>query len=76
MGVDADGWHTHAGGHDGDLHALVGAGVALHAPDVVDQHRVFQKILRDEFGAQRVAGHQHSFGEISGLRGNMRGWGC
>ena len=36
VGVDADGGHTHTGGHDGDLDALVGAGIALNAPDVVN----------------------------------------
>ena len=48
VGVDADGGHAHAGGHDGDLHAFVGAGVALDAPDIVHQHGVFQKVLRNE----------------------------
>ena len=45
----------------------------LHAPDVVDQNGVFQKIFRNEFGAQGIAGHQHGFAEIPGLCGNMRG---
>ena len=73
VGVDADGGHTHAGGHDGDLHAFVGAGVALNAPAVVDQHRIFQESFRDELGAQRIAGHEHGFAEVPGLGGNMRG---
>ena len=76
VGVNADGGHTHAGGHDGDLDTLVGAGVALHAPDVVDEDGVFQEILGDEFAAQRVAGHQYGLAEITGLCGNVRGGGC
>ena len=76
VGINADGGHTHAGCHDGDLDALVGAGVALHTPDVVDEDGVFQKILGDEFAAQRVAGHQDGLAEITGLCGNMRGGGC
>ena len=75
MGVDADGGHSHAGGHDGDLHTLIGAGIALNAPDVVHQHRVFQKVFRNELGAQGIAGHQHGLAKIAGLGGNMRGWG-
>ena len=66
VGVDADGGHTHAGGHDGNLHAFVGAGMSLDAPDIIDQHRVFQKVFRDEFGPQGVAGHQDGFAEIAG----------
>jgi len=75
IGIDTDGRHAHAGGHDGDLDTLVGAGVALHAPDVVDEDGVFQEILGDEFAAQRVAGHQYGLAEITGLCGNMRGGG-
>ncbi|CAN4018018.1 Ribosome-associated protein L7Ae-like, partial [Dysosmobacter welbionis] len=63
MGVNADGGHPHAGGHDGHRRALIGAGVALDAPDVVHQLRVLQKGLRDEFGPQRIAGHQNGLGK-------------
>ena len=56
VGVDADGGHAHAGGHDGDLHALVGASIALDTPDVIDEHGIFQKIFRNEFGAQGIKG--------------------
>ena len=75
VGVDADGGHAHAGGHDGDLHPLVGAGIALDAPDVVHQHRVLQEVLRNELRAQGVAGHKHGLAEVSGFGGNM-GSGC
>ena len=73
MGVDADGGHSHAGGHHGDGHALIGAGVALDAPDVVHQHGVFQEGFGDELGAQGVAGHQNGFGEGTGCGAVMGG---
>ena len=73
MGVDADGGHSHTGGHDGDLDPLVSAGVTLDAPDIVHKHRVFQKVLRNKFGAQRISRHQNSLTEIPGLRFNMGG---
>ena len=37
VGVDTDGRHPHAAGHHADGNALVGACVALHAADVVDE---------------------------------------
>ena len=66
MGVDADGGHSHAGGHHGDGHALIAPVVALDAPDVVHQHGVFQEGFGDELGAQGVAGHQNGFGKRAG----------
>jgi len=71
--VNADGRHTHAGGHDGDAHAVIGAGVALNAPDVVDEHGIGQEIFRDEFRAQRIAGHQDSLSEVAGPGADVRG---
>ena len=67
VGVNADGGHTHAGGHDGDLHALVKAGIAIDTPDIIDQHRVFQKVFRNELCPQRITGHQHGFAEANGV---------
>ena len=63
VGVDADGGHAHAGGHDGDLDALIVAGVALNAADIVHKNGVFQEIFSDELGPQGVAGHQHGLAE-------------
>ena len=65
VGVDADGGHAHAGGHDGHADAVIRAGVALHAADVVDEPRIFKERFGNEFRAQRVAGHQDSFGKIA-----------
>ena len=76
MGVNTNGRHTHAGGHDGHPDALIGAGIALDAPNIVHQHRIFQKVFRNEFAAQGVTGHQHSLSKIAGFGGNMRGRGC
>ena len=70
--VDADRRDAHAGGHHGHGHALPRAGVALHAADVVDEHRVFQKGLGDEFRAQRVTGHEHGLGVLAGFGCDMR----
>ena len=57
IGINADGGHAHAARHHADGHAVIGAGVALHTAHVVDKVRVFQKVFRNEFGAQRVARH-------------------
>ena len=65
-GINADGGHAHAGGHDGDLDALIGAGVALDPPDVVYQHGVFQKMIGDILGTKGIAGHQDRLAEIGG----------
>ena len=73
VGVDTDGRHAHAGGHHGDALALVIAGVALHAADVVDHHGVLEEGLGDELRAQRIAGHQHGTGEIALLGGDVGG---
>ncbi len=65
--VDADGGHTHAGGHDRHGNALPRAGVPLHAADVVDEHGVCEEGVGDELRAQRVAGHEHGLGDLAGL---------
>jgi len=60
------------GGHHGHGHALPRAGVALHAADVVDEHGIFKEGLGDEFRAQRVTGHEHGLGDLTGFGFNMR----
>ena len=72
IGVNADGGHAHAAGHDRNALALVKTRVALHAADVVDEFGVGEISVRDEFGAERVAGHQHGAGKISGCRRDVR----
>ena len=67
VGVDADGGHTHAGGHDGNLDALVGAGVTLNTTDVIHQDGVLQEVLSDELGAQGIAGHEDGLAEVAVL---------
>ena len=66
VGVDADAGDAHTGGHNGHRRSLVGAGVALDAPDVVHQLHVFQKALRDKVCPQGIAGHQHRFSKCAG----------
>ena len=73
VGIDADGRHAHARGHDADALALPGAGVAVYAAHVVDQLGVGEVGVGDEFGAQRVAGHQYGAGEVAGLAADVRG---
>ena len=63
MGIDADGGHPHAGGHD----APVGPGIALNAPDVVHQNGVLQEGLGNELRTQGIPGHQNGFAEITGF---------
>ena len=76
MGIDADGGHAHAGGHDGDLHTLIVAGVALNTTDVVHQNGVLQEILCNKLGTQRIAGHQNSLAEADLIEDvDMRGRG-
>ena len=70
--VDADRRDAHAGGHHGHGHALPRAGVALHAADVIDEHGIFKEGLGDELRAQRVAGHEHGLGDLTGFGFNMR----
>lgn len=67
MGVNTDGRHTHAGGHDGHPDALIGAGIALDAPNIVHQHRIFQKVFRNEFAAQGSPGISTVFPKSPGL---------
>ena len=68
ISVQADGGHTHAVAHDGDLLALVGAGVAQHVADGVEADRVFQIMLRHILCPQGIAGHQHDLGNVGLLR--------
>ena len=47
MGVDPDGRHPHAGGHDGDRRPVIQARIPLDPPDIIDQARLLQVMLRD-----------------------------
>ena len=73
VGIDADGRHAHAAAHHADGAALIGAGVAVHTADVGDKARVLEEGLGNEFGAQRVAGHQDGLGEIAVFSAVMGG---
>ena len=76
LGVQGEGGDAHAGAHDGNLLAFEGAGIAQHIPNVVEEDGVFQIVLRDELGAQRVAGHQDHLGHMgAGLEFNTGGRG-
>ena len=57
VGVDADGGHTHTGGHNGNLNALVVAGVAVDTTDIVYKNRILQKILSNKLGTQGITRH-------------------
>ena len=75
VGVDAHRGHTHTGGHHRHLYTVISAGIALNTADVVDQNRVFQEVFSNEFGPQRVTGHQYGLCKITGLCGNVGGGG-
>ena len=72
-GINADRRHAHTGGHDGNFHAVIRSGVALHTAHVVHEHGVFQEIFCDEFCAQGISGHQNRLAEVTGLGADMRG---
>ena len=63
VGVDADGGHSHAGSHDGNLDALVVAGVTVDTTNIVYQNGIFKESLCNKFGAQGIAGHQNGLAE-------------
>ena len=72
VGIDADGGHAHAGGHDGHPDALVGAGVALDAADIVDEDGILEEVVCDVLRAQRIARHKDGLAEVFGLCLDMR----
>ena len=67
VGVNADGRHAHAGGHDGHLHPFVQAGVPLDAPDVIHQHGIFQEGFRNKLGPQGSPNTRSSVPKSPGL---------
>ena len=71
-GINADGRHAHAGGHDGNFHAMIRAGIAVDAADVIDEDGIFQKVFRNELRPQRVAGHENGSAKIAGFGIDMR----
>ena len=73
VGIDADGRHAHAAGHDGYALALKIARIALHAAHVVHQLPIGQVRFGNEFGAQRIARHEHGAGKILRRAGNVGG---
>ena len=73
--IDADGGHAHPAAHDGNFLPFIGAGVAEHVPDFVDKFWVFEKILSNEFCAQRVARHEDGLRDFAQFCTVMRGGG-
>ena len=67
VGVYADGGHSHAGSHNGDLDAPIGAGIALDAPDVIYQDGIFQEGFRNELGPQGIPGHEDGLAKVAGF---------
>ena len=57
IAVDSYRRHAHARRHNGNAFAVVVAGVALNAADVVNQNDVRQKVFCDKFCAKRIARH-------------------
>ena len=50
------------------------AGITKDIANARDEFGVNEEIVSDEFGAERVSGHQNEFREIAGLRGNVGCW--
>ena len=72
IAVNADGGDTHAVAHNGNRHAMVGAGVAQHPAHSIKAYRAFQVVFGGKLGAQRVAGHQYIGGYLA-LLGSIMG---
>ncbi len=72
IGVDSHRGHAHAAAHNGDLLALIGAGIAQHVSDRVEANRILQIVLCDILRAKGIARHQYGFCDISGVGCIMR----
>ena len=55
---------VNAGRHNGNSGTFIKSGVSLNAADVVHQFGIFQKVFCNEFGAQRITGHQYRLSEV------------
>ena len=73
IGIDADGGHPHAAGHNGDPLALVITRIALNAPDIVHQLGIGQIGLGNHFGPQGISGHEYGLGKIFRRAADVRG---
>ena len=51
---------------------MIRSGIAVDAADIIDEDCVFQKVFRNEFRPQRIAGHENSLAEVAGLGIDMR----
>ena len=70
--VDGDGRNAHARALDGDGDAFVRARVAKDVAYARVELRVLQKVLSDEFCAQRIARQENALGDIAFFCPNMR----
>ena len=71
--INADGRNTHTVSHYGDTFAFVCAGEGEHTAHVIYLYRVLQEAFCHQFGAQRVACHDHCLGDFVVLCPDMRG---
>ena len=72
IGINADGRHAHAAGHDRYFLSLIGTGKSQHTSDLIDTLVILQIGFGDEFGPERIAGHQDCFGKIAFFSFNVR----
>lgn len=72
-GVDTDRGNSHTRAHNGDGLAVVGAGKAQHVADFIELDDIFQEGIRDEFGAEGIAGQQNGLCDGGAMRIDVRG---
>jgi hypothetical protein len=64
IGIYTDGWHAHPRTHDRYRPSVICARISQHAAHGVDLTDILQESIGDKLGPQRIARHQHRFGEI------------
>ena len=56
----------------GNRYSAIGAGITVHIADFRVENRTIQEIFRDEFGSERIAGHENGFGDLSLFGSDMQ----
>ena len=65
IGIDTNRGHTHAMSHKTDTFSFVETCETKHTTNIIKLDGIIKEVLRHKFYTQRIAGYNHSLGDVA-----------